>query len=204
MTQIFLRTGSILSGTQQTPDIFSIHTYATTTTHTSRNGNLIFFGSYGEIYTSHTSTSIWSRLNVWGYWPGLSTLTGPGRALIGVIHTTIHVAGAIFDGKNKLDHVEGIKLGTLNIGRGLIEVFPFIGNITMFLTDTKRSDLFLKQAQKLIEKNPTYAGYAILFGNGKEIARRNLSEYHRELENLSRRHPISAKDKVKIIQFGNA
>ena len=72
--------------------------------------------------------------NVLGYLPVVSTITGLGRTLLGIVHTIVHLACSIFS-KNRDHHFQEVSLGAKNIGRGLIEAIPIIGNITMFIVD---------------------------------------------------------------------
>ncbi len=163
---MFSATGHILTGTQRYPDIYTVHTR-------SDNRSTSEMSS-----TSETSSEVWSGLNVCGYIPVLSTVTGFSRSLLGVVHTIVHLVNAIFDAKNRLEHFEEAELGAINIGRGLIEMVPIAGNITMLTVDILRSDIFSKRAEKLIDKSPECLNHAIVFGNGREIAKRPLNEFN--------------------------
>ena len=59
---------------------------------------------------------------------------------------------AIFP-KNREPHLQEASLGAKNIGRGLVEAIPVIGNITMFVVDLLRMNKFKKIAKEQIDKN---------------------------------------------------
>jgi hypothetical protein len=151
---MFSATGGVLTGSQLRPDTYTI------SIKESKG-----FSSSSSIASSNCT------LNKLGYTPVVSTITGCGRALLGVIHSIVHLASAIFDAKNRAHHLEETKLGGKNIGRGLVEMLPIIGNITMFVVDLKRMNKFEKQAKEIMAQNPDdYNNHITLFAYGKEIA----------------------------------
>ena len=62
-----------------------------------------------------TQVCTWNNL---GYIPVISTITGCARASLGIIHSIIHLALAIFNSKNRDHHLQEAKLGGSNICRG--------------------------------------------------------------------------------------
>ena len=122
---MFSATGNILSGSQHRPDIYTISKHKT-----------IPPVNYGDLKNPTVEKSVqfstcW--LNNLGKIPGVSTITGSGRALLGIAHSIFHLASAIFGSKNRAKHLEEAKLGGKNIGQGLVEMIPVIGNIIMIL-----------------------------------------------------------------------
>ena len=112
----FSLTGNILTGSSYRPDIV---------TFVHRTGNKI---------TNCNSYSI-SKLNVVGYIPIVSTVTGLGRSLLGLAHTIAHLVIALFTLKKH--HLREAGLGAQNFGRGLVEMVPIL-NLTMFFNDIRR------------------------------------------------------------------
>jgi len=100
--------------------------------------------------TDITSTNC--KLNRYGYRPIVSTITGLGRALLGIVHTIVHLVCAIFS-KNREHYLQEASLGAKNIGRGVVEAIPVIGNITMFVIDLLRMNKYEKVAKKHFEMN---------------------------------------------------
>lgn len=158
----FSATGNLLPGSIQRPDI--------TTIICKQNKR---FSSITLIGTTNC------RLNRLGYIPFVSTITGLGRALLGIVHTIIHLACAIFS-KNRKHHLREAKLGLKNIARGLVEAIPIIGNITMYVVDKFRIGKFEKMAKDHIEKNRTaYENHVTQFIYGQEISKLPLNEQSR-------------------------
>src|ERR1700722_1949448 len=110
-------TGNLLSGSAQRPDIITLVECTSSGTAT-RSGVCI--------------------LNKLGYIPGVSTITGLGRSLLGIVHTIAHLACAIFS-KNRWGHLQEAGIGFKNIVRGVIEAIPIIGNITIGAIDCCRA-----------------------------------------------------------------
>jgi hypothetical protein len=162
----FSATGNLLPGSMQRPDIVTF-----------------MLLKPGSTQTGSTNC----RLNLLGYIPVVSTITGLGRALLGLVHTIVHLACSIFS-KNRDHHLEEAKLGAKNIGRGLIEAIPVIGNITMFIVDLKRMNKFEKMAKDQIDKNKSaYNNQAVMFIYGQEIAKRPINEFNSEMEKLNKK-----------------
>lgn len=130
----------------------------------------------------------------------VSTITGLGRVLLSLVHTIVHLASAIFDARNRSEHLEEASLGAINFARGWIEMIPVVGNIAMFVADLVRSTQFLDEVNEIITKNSEYNAYAMVFGKGKEIARKPLNEFNAQVEFLSKTQSVSSEDKIKIIQ----
>ena len=78
----FSATESLLTGSVQRPD--------TTTFVMSKSEG----GS-----SSSTAGSTNCQLNKLGYIPVVSTITGLGRTLLGIVHTIVHLVSAIFSNK---------------------------------------------------------------------------------------------------------
>lgn len=181
---MFSATGNILSGSQNRPDTYTI---------SIKEGN--------GFRSSSTLSSTNCTLNKIGYIPGVSTITGCGRALLGIVHSIVHLASAIFDSKNRSKHLEEAKLGGKNIGRGLVEMIPVIGNITMSVVDVIRMNKFGKQAEEVMRKNPNeYKNQVTLFAYGKEIAKRTVDEVNAELAKLPENKKPSQADIINILQ----
>ncbi|WP_075882678.1 hypothetical protein [Candidatus Protochlamydia sp. W-9] len=77
-------------------------------------------------------------LNICGIIPGLSTVTGTGRALLRIVHTIAHLAKAIFDKQNRNSHLNEATLGFYNFARGTIEAVSFFGNTIVGIFDIYR------------------------------------------------------------------
>ena len=77
------------------------------------------------------------KLNKLGYIPGVSTITGLGRSLLGIVHTIVHLAASVFSEK-KGEHLQEAGLGLKNIARGCVEVVPVAGNLIMYVIDSLR------------------------------------------------------------------
>ena len=70
--------------------------------------------------------------------------------------------------KTEKNHLEEASLGAKNIGRGLVEAIPVIGNITMFVVDLLRMNKFEKIAKEQIDKNKAaYNNHATMFIGNK-------------------------------------
>ena len=86
----FLASGSLLPGIQR-PDIVT----------------LAFLEQKGKTDSTHMESRN-CRLNSLGYKPGISTISGLGRAVLGLVHTIIHLVRVIFS-ENKAQDVEEAK-----------------------------------------------------------------------------------------------
>lgn len=78
------------------------------------------------------------RLNILGYIPLVSIFTGLYRTLVGLAYLIVSIARAIFDAKGRNLHKESIKIALANMGRGLLEMIPVVGNILAFNIDASR------------------------------------------------------------------
>ena len=103
----------------------------------------------------------------------VSTITGIGRVLLGIVHTVVHVVCSIFSKNNREAHFEEAKLGVRNIGRGLIEAVPIVGNLAVRIIDAVRTNRFGAMAEKELEKNPA-GDQVVVFVYGREMARGSL------------------------------
>lgn len=178
---VFSATGNLLPGSVERPDTLTF----------------MFLRQDGwssEFNMGSTSC----RLNTLGYIPVVSTISGLGRTLLGLVHTIVHLACSIFS-KNRDFHLEEAKLGAKNIGRGLVEAIPVIGNITMLIVDRVRMTKFEKMAADHIDKNKAaYNNHAVMFIYGQEIAKRPIAEFDSEMNNLNREPTLA--DLVKIVR----
>nr|MBA2729050.1 hypothetical protein [Parachlamydiaceae bacterium] len=101
--------------------------------------------------TSTSTDSSNTKLNLLGYIPAVSTISGLARALLGVVHTIVHLACSIFS-DHREHHLQEALLGAKNIVRGLVEAVPIIGNITMFVVDILRVNKYEKMAKEQIAR----------------------------------------------------
>jgi hypothetical protein len=164
----FSATGNLLPGSLERPD-----------TVTYRTCKLLGRG------TSTSITTAIHKLNLYGYIPVVSTFTGLGRALLGVVHTIVHLAASIFS-KHKNHHFQEAWLGAKNIGRGVVEAIPIIGNITMLIVDLLRVEKFEKMVMAKINLCPSnYNNCIAVFNDGQEIARSSPNEVCDEIEGLA-------------------
>lgn len=77
-------------------------------------------------------------LNALGYIPGISTVTGLYRTLVGLAFLVKSAIGTIFDSENAIKHKEGMKIASANIVRGFFEMIPVIGNLFVLNLDLSR------------------------------------------------------------------
>lgn len=77
-------------------------------------------------------------LNQWGYIPLLSTFTGLYRTLVGLAFLISSFALSLFDSLNRPLHLEGMKIASANMGRGLLEMLPIVGNLLVLNIDVSR------------------------------------------------------------------
>src|ERR1700722_12281013 len=161
----FSVTGNLLPGSEQRPEIATV---------------IILFTR------GPRTVSVNCKLNRVGFIPIVSTITGGGRALLGIVHAIGYLACAIF-AKNQGAHLQEAWFGAKNIGRGLIEAIPIIGNITMFVIDRMRIKKHEIMAQSYIEQNRAKCiEYAILFIDGQEKFRKLASVIDQEMGKLEK------------------
>lgn len=184
---MFSITGDLLPGSTARPDI--INTVSCTIT----------LGMYEDPETDCSTTrSLWNTL---GYIPVVSTLTGCCRALLGIIHSIGHLASAIFSAVNRSSHLQEAKLGSMNFGRGLIEILPCVGNLTTYLIDKMRNNIYLKASEKIVEDHAdTYNTLMTLFIYGEEFGRKSTNFIKDELEKLDKNKP-SIADILRIYRL---
>lgn len=99
---------------------------------------LLFAPDMLSTITRDSGNHAFSPLNILGYIPVLSTITGLYRTLVGLAYLIKSLACAIFDAPSRKLHVEGIKIAAANIGRGLLEMIPVIGNLFVINIDASR------------------------------------------------------------------
>ncbi len=177
---MFSATGNLLPGSRARPDLVNLASCQYNAVDNAQEES-------GASICSISITTINCPLNKAGYVPGLSTVTGLARALLGIVHTIVHLAAAIFDLQNRALHLEEAALGGKNIVRGLIEMTPIIGNIAVGIFDMKRVEKFVNSARDTVRADPRlYHDQATLFIYGEEAGRMPLSEFNASLRELSR------------------
>lgn len=114
------------------PDVVT-YAYRTRYVHPSAGADDVTYG---------TDSSTW---NEWGKYPIVGNLSGCGRALLGLIHTIRHLVGALWNCCSKekkrsgeLTHLDEARIGAFNLGLGLLEAIPFIGNLSSYLINRSR------------------------------------------------------------------
>lgn len=193
---VFSATGSFLSGSVLRPDL--------TTVVFKENRSMRSAESSNHIELS-TKNSAWNRL---GYLPLISTVSATGRILLGLVHTIVHLVCAIFT-KNRQNHLQEVILGGKNIGRGLVEVLPLIGNIGLFFMDLYRKSKFEKMAKDYVQSHPKYNDCCFLFFNGKKTAKTTIKNFEiRKRRKLRAKikpllNEIDALSKKKLLFQGN-
>lgn len=88
--------------------------------------------------TAKEGNHAFCTLNVIGYIPVASTFSGLYRTLVGLAYLVKSVACFIFDAANREEHKEGMKIAAANIGRGLLEIVPVVGNLFAINIDVSR------------------------------------------------------------------
>lgn len=162
--------GSLLPDSMKNPDIINFISIE------QKGGH-----SIGQLSTF--TASMPCKFNKLGYIPVISTISGIGRSLMGLIYTITHLVLAIF--KKDKDHLREVVLGAKNIGRGLVEAIPVIGNVSIFIIDLKRMNKLEKMAKEEIQRNQaTYNNQVIMFTYRKEVAKMPISELQQELSKL--------------------
>jgi len=150
----FSATRNILPGSLKNPDITTLAFSSTSSYNFSTKAHLLNYFGWGVV---------------------ISTITGLGRALLGLVHMIIHLVAAIFS-TLKDHHLKEAELGAWNFGFGLIEMIPIIGNIAMALINIKRQKHYEKLAKDIVYANPAgYSNQAVLFAYGKEIDRKQIT-----------------------------
>ena len=134
----FSITGDILTGSFLRPDIVTF-CYR-------KDENLVFNNKKSVAFGADIS-----KLNVAGYIPAVSTFTGLGRSLLGLVHTISHLVIALFT--QKKHHLLEVDLGARNFGRGLVEMVPILGNLAMLANDVRR---YLKYEDKAEQEANTW------------------------------------------------
>lgn len=135
-----------------------------------------------------TQVCRWNRL---GYIPVVSIFTGFCRVLLGTIHTIVHLVAAIFDKKNRSEHLKEAELGARNIVRGVAEMLPFlVNNIVLIIIDyvkaKSQTDLALeykKTNEQECENN------VVLFIDGEAEGKKSIQD----LEEHSKQHHLKTK-----------
>lgn len=152
---MFSATGNVLSGSFHRPDIYTLW---------EPQANQEF----GDTQPS--------KLNLLGYIPGVSTVSGSIRTLLGIIHTIVHLVAAIFNAKNRAYHLKEAGLGVRNIIRGLVEIIPIAGNITCLTYDGIRMKRQAEAVKKFSEANPVKKADFLLFTNHTLIAEKSMDQ----------------------------
>jgi hypothetical protein len=106
-------------------------------------------------------------LNCFGYFPLISTISGLGRTLLGIIHTIAHLAKGVF--LKSQDWKEESCAGLKNIGRGVIEMIPIVGNLTTMVIDMLRANSYATFLQAEYKKANHPADTRFLTNNGTTV-----------------------------------
>lgn len=149
---------------------------------------------------SYTDTQV-SRWNNLGYIPVVSTITGLARALLGVIHSIVHLVMALFDGHNRAYHMEQVALGGRNIVRGSIEMVPIVGNLALFIRDLVVATKVPSAVRDYARKNPNEVhNRTVLFVDNENVASKSWDEMKQILinENVTSEPPFW--DLVRMIR----
>lgn len=177
-----------VTGHLLTPDITTI-VYE----YPKSSANECFRVSHGNIKLETTT----STLNEMGYAPLIGTFSGCARTLLGIVHTIGHLALTIFS-KYRKRHLQETTLGLINIGRGIVEMIPALGNYLMVKIDMRRKELYHKKSLELLQKAMGPQIDAFMFAYGKEVARRPKAEFVAEMDTLG--NDFTTYDVMKIIQ----
>ncbi len=109
------------------------------------------------------------RISLWI--PVVSTVTGFCLALVGIIHSIIHLTGAIFDSDNRHHHWREFNRGIWNVPYGIVAMLPILGNIAICIKDYQDVAKYDKKAQKYIAKYPEECkNSVILLYDGHKVA----------------------------------
>jgi hypothetical protein len=142
----FSVTGNLLTGTTLRPDFIT------------------FTRCQGDNFRYDTLDC--SKLNIKGKKLKFGVIAGTCRASLGLIHTIVHFAIAVFEGLHgilannqnfkdtAIHHFSETGLGLKNFGRGLIEMIPIFGALTLSSIDKKRVAKFISTAEAIAKKNP--------------------------------------------------
>ncbi len=96
-------------------------------------------------------------LNILGYVPVLSTLTGALRAIASLVHAIASYVLFCANGNDKQTRLEEMKWGFQSFARGMVEMVPIFGNIAAFSWDRYRiSQLENEPAAPKEEKPPKF------------------------------------------------
>ncbi|EFB41093.1 MULTISPECIES: hypothetical protein [Parachlamydia] len=151
----FSATGSLLKGSSLRPDILT--------------------GVLVDDKNVYIRSGLNSRLNILGYIPVISSLSGYGRLGLGTVHAVIHLP-LTFRKKNRKHHLAEMKLGLKNMGRGAIEMIPLI-NITLIAVDRLRMRRDEKKALKQINNDIlAFVNKGTLFAYGQVASTQTLQE----------------------------
>lgn len=145
-------TGQYIPGSTQYPEISSI------------------------IYRNTVDTQT-CRWNISLYIPGVSTVTGFGLALLGLVHTINHLTRAVFDSQNRNFHLQEAKLGAVSILKGIVGMVPIAGNSILLIKDfivafkeSKNAVLYLSK-----HRNKCFSNMVLVVGD-KKVASKNEAE----------------------------
>lgn len=177
----FSATGNILPGSIDRPEILTF----------------MLSESKGISTSSSINTSMPNRWDMLGYIPVVSTVTGSARTILGLVHAVVHAVCLIFSA-DRDHHYPQVILGAKNIGRGLVETIPVIGNIILAVIDLFRCQECVNHAkQQFVDKQQDYLNLATLFIDGQVIAQRPIAEVNEELKKLNK---FSDNDLERIIR----
>lgn len=161
---MFSATGNLLSGSPLRPDILTVIEV--------QNSNFVSDKKSSTYMFSYT----FSPFDKLGCIPLVSTVSGLGRVLLGVVHAITHLACAIFDKINREYHFNEVRFGLKNVSQGLVEMFPIVGNVISMKRYAEKEKHFEKIARQNIH-SPANDNLATVFINGKEITKKPIGAY---------------------------
>jgi hypothetical protein len=179
-SKMFSATGKLLPGSIEHPAM------ATLVDSSSQ------FGAETEVCT-------WNKL---GYFPIVSTITGCARALLGIIHSIVHLASAIFDSKNRDHHLQEAKLGGYNIGRGIVEMIPVVGSTILLVKDLIISKKYTVLALDYKKANrQECSNNVLLFVNGNKVGQKSIDELNQIVQKEGFKNKLSFWQKVNLVRM---
>lgn len=125
-------------------------------------------------YAPDTQTCTWNKL---GYTPLVSTITGCARALLGTIHTIVHLTLALFDAVNRNYHLQEVRFGGCHIVRGVAEMVPILGNLYSLGTDLLLASQIDKQVGEYrTQHHQDCENHVLVFYDGELAGRKSFDE----------------------------
>jgi len=135
--------------------------------------------------------------------PVVGTFTGAARALMGLIHSIVHLVRSIFDCGHFSFHMEQVKFGGFHTMKGLAEMVPLLGT-AVGLVDSLWFDPNAPLTQKLSKDwkedklEDKYKNAVTLFANGKEVRSLAKEEFEKRAEKFSK---PTVSDLLEIFEY---